>query len=106
SELRLCLTERRIGAQNPAMGGTEVEIVEDRQPLACNDPIAVVYIERFDPAARHWPDAGNMKLMVADGTCRRDRTNQRTGLRLPDLQLQVRELRLGERNLGWQLRIG
>ena len=29
-ELRFCLIERRLGAQNPAMGGTEVEIVEHR----------------------------------------------------------------------------
>jgi hypothetical protein len=88
------------------MGGTEVEIVEDRQPLACYDPVAGVYIERFDPAARHGPDAGKMELIVADATRRRHGTNQRTGLRLPDLQLQVRQLRFGESNCGRQLRSG
>ena len=36
SELRFYLIERSLGAQNPAMGGNEVEIVENRQPLACN----------------------------------------------------------------------
>jgi len=81
------------------MGGTEVEIVEDRQPLICYDPIAGVYIERFDPTARHGLDAGNMELIVADATRRRHGTNQRTGLRLPDLQLQVRELLLSDRGI-------
>src|SRR6202008_537159 len=88
------------------MGGAEVEIVEDRQPLTCYDPIPGVYIERFDPAARHGPDARNVELIVSDATRRRHGTNQRTRPRLLDLQLQVRELRLGESNCGWQLRIG
>jgi hypothetical protein len=48
------VTERRLGAQSSAMRGTPVEIVEDRQPLTCNDPIAgadrlVPILEKFNP---------------------------------------------------------
>jgi hypothetical protein len=105
-ELRFCLIQGRLGANSLAMGGTEVEVVENRQPLTCNDPIAGGHIERFDPAARHGPDAGKMELVVSDATRRRHGANQRPGFRLLDLQLHVRQLRLGEGNGGRRQRIG
>src|SRR6202022_1949826 len=67
-ELRLGLIQGRLGANSLAMGGTEIEIIEDRQPLTRDDPIAGVYVERLDPAARHGPDAGKMELVVSDAT--------------------------------------